>query len=980
MRKKLLSVLLCLTLCVSLFPATRAADGGSRSLFFPRTSYPYGLVGMEESVYDSDGNRVEMRTLLPMEYSEIICVSHEPHRYLTKRPVGDEGGSVYRYGLVDEEGRSILPEEYTDCAYSRGEQELLAFRDQAGKYAYYSIGQERFLTDFAYDVAGAFQQVGLVGVHVTYDEDGLPDRTLYGAVNAEGELVVPLEYSSLGRSAYGDFLFAWKGWAYTDGPDPAVRAGVIDYSGKPIRAGVYPNYELLSAALCMEMPLRASGEAKLKEEDLSITWLPQYSWVEYMPEAERLSYRIGTEGGIAHLDGSDITGPVYRYGVYYCSPGIWYAYDYDAGQWVYLDGDGKALPALAGLEPTQVANRSKQDPAQVIAGAGLSSEVPPWDAGEGLFGFVRNGKVGFADATGKVVIQPAYDYNLYHSAGFDYCFCVNGLAPIYQEGGGRGFIDTQGNWYSRWDMGVLSADEGPNGKYGYRDENWNLVVPYLFDSVGEFENGYALVRKDGVYGLIKDPTDNYASALASLTREGRDDPYEEFSETREIVQILETDHCTVALTKGKFVSYDDYALFLVYKPYAAMGDGTVKQLILPSTVYDKVRAWYKPTDRAPDTLSVSEDGDTLTYVYHFDEALSHAGTVYHEAGTYTYTVSLATGELTATHTDDIPTPPAEPGAGGFTDVDAADWFAPYVELVAEKGVMIGTGDTSFSPQTELTQAECMTLAFRLYDLLRGQEHTVEKAPEDWGKMTLTLAGGTVFEGYGYQGQGKKQIFSWWSGRNGYEGVCAQVPGWSYEDLEAGAKAQQAWMDAHPEICGTNAPATLTLNGVTYQGTANCWMPVGPYVFQFEPEYEKTAEVNAVLHHAVFREVGPDRWWRDTAYTIAQRDLENIFDLTEFSDYSASRSFFAKLMAASCEGYLDKLNTVEAIPDLPRESDGTRPKEDEYREAVYRLYEAGILTGVDGEGTFAADGTLTRAECATMVARAMDKSLRVTAEP
>lgn len=969
MRKKLLSVLLCLTLCVSLFPATRAADGGSRSLFFPRTSYPYGLVGMEESVYDSDGNRVEMRTLLPMEYSEIICVSHEPHRYLTKRPVGDEGGSVYRYGLVDEEGRSILPEEYTDCAYSRGEQELLAFRDQAGKYAYYSIGQERFLTDFAYDVAGAFQQVGLVGVHVTYDEDGLPDRTLYGAVNAEGELVVPLEYSSLGRSAYGDFLFAWKGWAYTDGPDPAVRAGVIDYSGKPIRAGVYPNYELLSAALCMEMPLRASGEAKLKEEDLSITWLPQYSWVEYMPEAERLSYRIGTEGGIAHLDGSDITGPVYRYGVYYCSPGIWYAYDYDAGQWVYLDGDGKALPALAGLEPTQVANRSKQDPAQVIAGAGLSSEVPPWDAGEGLFGFVRNGKVGFADATGKVVIQPAYDYNLYHSAGFDYCFCVNGLAPIYQEGGGRGFIDTQGNWYSRWDMGVLSADEGPNGKYGYRDENWNLVVPYLFDSVGEFENGYALVRKDGVYGLIKDPTDNYASALASLTREGRDDPYEEFSETREIVQILETDHCTVALTKGKFVSYDDYALFLVYKPYAAMGDGTVKQLILPSTVYDKVRAWYKPTDRAPDTLSVSEDGDTLTYVYHFDEALSHAGTVYHEAGTYTYTVSLATGELTATHTDDIPTPPAEPGAGGFTDVDAADWFAPYVDVCVKAGLMNGVGEGRFDPQGTVTLAQAVTLAARIHNIKNGGDGVLPQAPEDYGTVTLEFENGVRLR---------------------------------FDSAECGTTISPMSLGHLVANLSEEKMAAIEWLGAWESARATVWTvlpePSGPFpceayrqsgsdpdrdVLVLYPSPDGTPEEREIVDNLVsqlmkaHRRPLPGDWFRDTVYYLEKEKLTGPLALRPSKPAkTATRGDFVEaLHATSADLLTPKLNDISDFPDAGTEYDAK-----ELADMVLDFYNAGVMTGKDSKGTFDGSGTLTRAEAAAIVARIIDKSLRVTAEP
>lgn len=143
---------------------------------------------------------------------------------------------------------------------------------------------------------------------------------------------------------------------------------------------------------------------------------------------------------------------------------------------------------------------------------------------------------------------------------------------------------------------------------------------------------------------------DYAGAMAHVTRK-RIHSLNEHSRDREVVQTLETDLCTVVLTNGGFVSYDDYALSLVYTPGSPLGDGAIKQLILPSTVYDKVHAWYKPTDRAPDTLEISDGGKTLTYVYRFDEALITGSGVYHDAGTYTYTVDLATGELSVTHTE-----------------------------------------------------------------------------------------------------------------------------------------------------------------------------------------------------------------------------------------------------------------------------------------------------------------------------------------
>ena len=52
----------------------------------------------------------------------------------------------------------------------------------------------------------------------------------------------------------------------------------------------------------------------------------------------------------------------------------------------------------------------------------------------------------------------------------------------------------------------------------------------------------------------------------------------------------------------------------------------------------------------------------------------------------------------------------------FSDVPAGSWYEPGVQVCAEKGVMVGTGEGLFSAEKELTNAECLTLALRLYDL------------------------------------------------------------------------------------------------------------------------------------------------------------------------------------------------------------------------------------------------------------------------
>ena len=77
----------------------------------------------------------------------------------------------------------------------------------------------------------------------------------------------------------------------------------------------------------------------------------------------------------------------------------------------------------------------------------------------------------------------------------------------------------------------------------------------------------------------------------------------------------------------------------------------------------------------------------------------------------------------------------------FSDVPAGSWYEPGVQVCAEKGVMVGTGEGLFSPEKELTNAECLTLALRLYDLQKGGSGELLTAPQEWGTITLTLSDG-----------------------------------------------------------------------------------------------------------------------------------------------------------------------------------------------------------------------------------------------
>lgn len=70
----------------------------------------------------------------------------------------------------------------------------------------------------------------------------------------------------------------------------------------------------------------------------------------------------------------------------------------------------------------------------------------------------------------------------------------------------------------------------------------------------------------------------------------------------------------------------------------------------------------------------------------------------------------------------FPLPALGAGEGsGFADVAGGDWFAPYVEVCVEEGLMEGTGEGNFAPRRELTVAEVIVLAARLCAQAVGEE-------------------------------------------------------------------------------------------------------------------------------------------------------------------------------------------------------------------------------------------------------------------
>lgn len=91
---------------------------------------------------------------------------------------------------------------------------------------------------------------------------------------------------------------------------------------------------------------------------------------------------------------------------------------------------------------------------------------------------------------------------------------------------------------------------------------------------------------------------------------------------------------------------------------------------------------------------------------------------------------------------------------------------------------------------------------------------------------------------------------------------------------------------------------------------------------------------------------------------------------DFTDYGAkaTRAQFASVLAnALPDSALRIINNVTSIPDVPDSSS--------YATAVYKLYNAGVLTGNDKYGTFAPESNIMRCAVAAIVTRMADETSR-----
>lgn len=137
-----------------------------------------------------------------------------------------------------------------------------------------------------------------------------------------------------------------------------------------------------------------------------------------------------------------------------------------------------------------------------------------------------NEKWGFIDNTGKTIINPQFDSLTYFH---------NGVAMVTLDGK-YGFINTDGKYttnpvldYAEFSYNYKVGDLCPynqNNKVGYvNPTDGGAYIQPQYDDGGKFNNGFAIVEKDGKYGYINSENETITNFIYKSCNDFRDDGY-----------------------------------------------------------------------------------------------------------------------------------------------------------------------------------------------------------------------------------------------------------------------------------------------------------------------------------------------------------------------------------------------------------------------------------------------------------------------
>ena len=311
---------------------------------------------------------------------------------------------------------------------------------------------------------------------------------------------------------------------------------------------------------------------------------------------------------------------------------------------------------------------------------------------------------------------------------------------------------------------------------------------------------------------------------------------------------------------------------------------------------------------------------------------------------------------------------------GFSDVAPESWNYGAVKLCYEAGLMNGTGADTFSPQAPLTAAQLTVLAARLYDLRNGGSGQVPDLPDlTQSYLRLYDEEGNLLRAYTltdtpvYNAVQSDSLFL----------SLSEMP--QDPSLPETCVLEVGFADysAPRRFAGVRESHEAAPGFMSHGLTGTGYRVEGPGVSRLCFSLISTDPDTLAAWQGA--------WWFPAAFYLASQGLLNLQgDLIYRLDpqgrrdgqydtlfaQGASRGLAAWLIDLAA-GELEARSDVSSIPDVDPETMADA-------DAVLRLYQAGVLTGVDAEGNFAPAAGLTRGQAAAILARVLDPALRLPA--
>ena len=331
-----------------------------------------------------------------------------------------------------------------------------------------------------------------------------------------------------------------------------------------------------------------------------------------------------------------------------------------------------------------------------------------------------------------------------------------------------------------------------------------------------------------------------------------------------------------------------------------------------------------------------------------------------------------------------PLPAAQAAGADFSDVSSVDWFAPYVDVCVEEGLMNGVGNGCFAPNAPLALDQMLVLASRLYDRQNGGDGNfppLPERPEEWlqvfdseGRAVANML--AVEEISYFDRYGRRELWLSFQEPLEEQTLTFQIgfPGDTVAFRSEGSfVAGETVIDTDP-----------FLNAIIPEGAVVSRTSRDHYAIPI-PQGRDVWDVHSLVSSYKFfmdsfdEYIAPywEKWYYPAVYALNYR--EGVFlnlsspHLEQPELQSEATAWREDLVITLCSLQPDLLRLYSApeLPDVP----GDRYDE-EQTQAILAFYQAGVLKGTGPEGRFDGTKPLTRAEAAAILARILRPELRL----